>query len=163
MIIELIIFTLFAACASVFLHYCIGSPVQGEFYSGRIFSAYGRFISRKYLEFEHDEKIRVWRNYSEWKLLRDGELERELYGLSPEQSNKIYQDYLQQVDAVYNDTENKMRANPYSMLGACPVCFSTWVSLFCFVFFIIFVPFPWWYIFIGTPTAVIISRYIKIT
>lgn len=163
MIIELITLTLFAACASVFLHYCIGSPLHGEFYSGRIFSAYGRFISTKYLDWEKQESNRVWRNYSEWKVLRDEQLERDLYGKNAHDSELVYEDYLQQVDFVYKDTENKMRANPYSMLGACPICFSTWVSLFCFTFFIIFVPFPWWYIFIGSPAAVIISRYIKIT
>jgi hypothetical protein len=161
--IELITLTLFAACAAVFLHYCIGSPLQGEFYSGRIFSDYGHWVSKKYNQFELNEKHRVWSKYSIWKQKKDAKLNEDLKDKTAEQSEKIYYDYLQEVDAVYNDVENNMKANPYSMLGACPICFSTWVSFFCFTFFIIFVPLPWWYIFIGTPTAVIISRYIKIS
>lgn len=162
-IIELLLLTVSSACAASFLHYCIGSPIQGEFYSGRIFSDYGRFISRKYLEFEDAEHKRVWNKYGAWKQKRDEKLERELLGLTANQAQMVYDEYLQQVDAVYKDVENGMRANPYSMLGACPICFSTWISFFCFIFFIIFVPLPWWFIFAGTPAAVVLSRYLKIT
>lgn len=145
------------------MHYCIGSPVQGEYYTGRIFSAYGAFISKLYLDFEDKEKNRVWAKYNVWKIKRDIELNEELENKTAEESQNIYDDYLQNIDAVYNDVENNMKNNPYSMLGACPICFGTWVSLFTFTFFVIFAPLPWWYIFIGTPTAVIISRYIKLS
>ncbi len=145
------------------MHYCIGSPVQGEYYTGRIFSAYGKFISKRYLDFEQKEKNRVWAKYNGWKIKRDIQLNGQLQNKTVEQADSIYKDYLQQVEHVYNDVENNMKNNPWSMLGACPICFGTWVSLFTFTFFVIFVPLPWWYIFIGTPTAVIISRYIKIS
>jgi hypothetical protein len=154
--------SIFAACIIKFLHYCIGSPVQGEYYTGRIFSAYGKFISKRYLDFEDKEKNRVWAKYNAWKIKRDIQLKSELENKTAEQSESIYKDYLQQVEHVYNDVENNMKNNPWSMAGACPICFGTWVSLFTFTFFVIFVPLPWWYIFIGTPAAVIISRYIKI-
>jgi len=160
---SLITLTIFAAFAIKFLHYCIGSPVQGEYYTGRIFSAYGAFISKLYLDFEDKEKNRVWAKYNAWKIKRDIELNEELENKTAEESQNIYDDYLQNIDAVYNDVENNMKNNPYSMLGACPICFGTWVSIFTFTFFIIFGPLPWWYIFIGTPTAVIISRYIKLS
>jgi hypothetical protein len=160
---SLITLTIFAAFAIKFLHYCIGSPVQGEYYTGRIFSAYGAFISKLYLDFEDKEKNRVWAKYNVWKIKRDIELNEELENKTAEESQNIYDDYLQNIDAVYNDVENNMKNNPYSMLGACPICFGTWVSLFTFTFFVIFAPLPWWYIFIGTPTAVIISRYIKLS
>jgi hypothetical protein len=160
---SLITLSIFAACIIKFLHYCIGSPVQGEYYTGRIFSAYGKFISKRYLDFEDKEKNRVWAKYNAWKIKRDIQLKSELENKTAEQADSIYKDYLQQVEHVYNDVENNMKNNPWSMLGACPICFGTWVSLFTFTFFVIFVPLPWWYIFIGTPTAVIVSRYIKIS
>ena len=152
-----------AACAIVFLHYCIGSPIQGEYYTGRIFSAYGAFISKRYLDFETKEKNRVWAKYNAWKIKRDVYLNGQLENKTAEESDVIYKDYLQQVEAVYNDTENNMKNNPWSMAGACPICFGTWVALFTFTFFVIFVPLPWWFIFIGTPSAVIVSRYIKLS
>jgi len=160
---SLITLSIFAAFAIKFLHYCIGSPVQGEYYTGRIFSAYGKFISKRYLDFEDKEKNRVWAKYNAWKIKRDIQLKGELENKTAEQSDVIYKDYLQQVEHVYNDVENNMKNNPWSMAGACPICFGTWVSLFTFTFFVIFVPLPWWFIFIGTPAAVIISRYIKIS
>jgi hypothetical protein len=160
---SLITLSIFTAFAIKFLHYCIGSPVQGEYYTGRIFSAYGVFISKRYLDFETKEKNRVWAKYNVWKIQRDSKLNGELENKTAEQADTIYKDYLQQVEHVYNDVENNMKNNPWSMLGACPICFGTWVSLFTFTFFIIFVPLPWWYIFIGTPAAVIVSRYIKIS
>jgi hypothetical protein len=159
---SLITLSIFTAFAIKFLHYCIGSPVQGEYYTGRIFSAYGKFISDKYNQFEAKEKKRVWDKYTEWKNKRNRYLEKQLEGKTAEESEVIYKDYLQQVDIVYKDVENNMKNNPWSMAGACPICFGTWISLFTFTFFIIFVPLPWWFIFIGTPTAVIVSRYIKI-
>ena len=152
-----------AACAIVFLHYCIGSPIQGEYYTGRIFSAYGAFISKRYLDFETQEKNRVWAKYNAWKIKRDVYLNGQLENKTAEESDVIYKDYLQQVEHVYNDTENNMKNNPWSMAGACPICFGTWVALFTFTFFVIFVPLPWWFIFIGTPSAVIVSRYIKLS
>jgi hypothetical protein len=160
---SLITLSIFAAFAIKFLHYCIGSPVQGEYYTGRIFSAYGVFISKRYLDFEDKEKNRVWAKYNAWKIKRDIQLKGQLENKTAEQSESIYKDYLQQVEHVYNDVENNMKNNPWSMLGACPICFGTWVSLFTFTFFVLFVPLPWWFIFIGTPAAVIISRYIKIS
>ncbi len=159
---SLITLTIFIAFAIKFLHYCIGSPVQGEYYTGRIFSDYGKFISKKYLDFEAKEKKRVWDNYLEWKGKRNRYLEKQLENKTAEESEVIYKDFIEQVDLVYKDVENNMKNNPWSMLGACPICFGTWVSLFTFTFFVIFVPLPWWFIFIGTPAAVIISRYIKI-
>jgi hypothetical protein len=160
---SLITLSIFAACIIKFLHYCIGSPIQGEYYSGRIFSAYGAFISKLYLDFEAKEKSRVWANYNAWKQKRDKELNEELQNKTANEADAIYKDYLQQIQHVYNNVENNMKNNPWSMLGACPICFGTWVSLFTFTFFVIFVPLPWWFIFIGTPAAVIISRYIKIS
>ena len=159
---SLITLSIFAAFAIKFLHYCIGSPVQGEYYTGRIFSAYGKFISKHYLDFEDKEKKRVWAKYLDWKGKRNRNLEKQLENKTAEESEVIYKDFLQEVDKVYKDVENNMKNNPWSMAGACPICFGTWVSLFTFTFFIIFVPLPWWYIFIGTPAAVIVSRYIKI-
>jgi hypothetical protein len=160
---SLITLTIFTAFAIKFLHYCIGSPVQGEYYTGRIFSAYGKFISKLYLDFESKEKNRVWANYNAWKQKRDKELNEQLQNKTANEADAIYKDYLQQIQHVYNNVENNMKNNPWSMLGACPICFGTWVSLFTFTFFVIFVPLPWWFIFIGTPAAVIISRYIKIS
>jgi hypothetical protein len=160
---SLITLSIFAACIIKFLHYCIGSPVQGEYYTGRIFSAYGKFISKLYLDFESKEKSRVWANYNAWKQKRDKELNEQLQNKTANEADTIYKDYLQQIQHVYNDVENNMKNNPWSMLGACPICFGTWVSLFTFTFFVIFVPLTWWFIFIGTPAAVIISRYIKIS
>ena len=160
---SLITLSIFAACIIKFLHYCIGSPVQGEYYTGRIFSAYGAFISKLYLDYEAKEKNRVWANYNKWKQKRDKELNEQLQNKIANEADTIYKDYLQQIQHVYNDVENNMKNNPWSMAGACPICFGTWVSLFTFTFFVIFVPLPWWFIFIGTPAAVIISRYIKIS
>jgi hypothetical protein len=137
--------------------------VQGEYYTGRIFSAYGKFISKLYLDFESKEKSRVWANYNAWKQKRDKELNEQLQNKTANEADAIYKEYLQQIQHVYNDVENNMKNNPWSMLGVCPICFGTWVSLFTFTFFVIFVPLPWWFIFIGTPAAVIISRYIKIS
>ena len=136
--------------------------MQGEYYTGRIFSAYGKFISKRYLDFEDKEKKRVWDKYLHWKGKRNRILEKQLENKTAEESEVIYKDFLEQVDIVYKDVENNMKNNPWSMAGACPICFGTWISLFTFTFFIIFVPLPWWFIFIGTPTAVIVSRYIKI-
>lgn len=161
--ISLLILIPIAACAIVFLHYCIGSPIQGEYYTGRIFSAYGAFISKLYLDFEAKEKQRVWANYNAWKQERDKELNEELQNKTATECTDIYVEYLDETDKKYKEVEKTMKNNPYSMLGACPICFGTWVSIFTFTFFIIFVPLPWWYIFIGTPTAVILSRYIKLS
>ena len=160
---SLLILIPIAACAIVFLHYCIGSPIQGEYYTGRIFSAYGAFISKRYLHFEQKEKMRVWAKYNAWKQQRDKELNEELQNKTATECTDIYVEYLDETDKKYKEVENTMKNNPYSMFGACPICFGTWVSIFTFTFFIIFVPLPWWYIFIGTPAAVILSRYIKIS
>ena len=160
---SLLILIPIAACAIVFLHYCIGSPIQGEYYTGRIFSFYGAFISKLYLDFEAKEKQRVWAKYNAWKQQRDKELNEELQNKSATECTDIYVGYLDETDKKYKEVANTMKNNPYSMLGACPICFGTWVSIFTFTFFIIFVPLPWWYIFIGTPAAVILSRYIKIS
>ena len=160
---SLLILIPIAACVIVFLHYCIGSPIQGEYYTGRIFSAYGAFISKLYLDFEQKEKQRVWAKYNAWKQQRDKELNEELQNKTATECTDIYVGYLDETDKKYKEVENTMKNNPYSMLGACPICFGTWVSIFTFTFFIIFVPLPWWYIFIGTPAAVILSRYIKIS
>ncbi len=151
-----------AACAIVFLHYCIGSPIQGEYYTGRIFSFYGAFISKQYLHFEEKEKQRVWAKYNEWKQTRDKYLNEDLQNKTAEECTDVYNEYLDEVNKMHSNVENNMKNNPWSMAGACPICFGTWVSIFTFTFFVIFVPLPWWYIFIGTPTAVILSRYIKI-
>lgn len=161
--ISLLILIPIAACAIVFLHYCIGSPIQGEYYTGRIFSAYGAFISKLYLDFEAKEKQRVWAKYNAWKQQRDKELNEELQNKTATEADTIYKEYLSEVELKYNSTESTMKNNPYSMLGACPICFGTWVALFTFTFFVIFVPLPWWFIFIGTPAAVIVSRYIKLS
>jgi hypothetical protein len=160
---SLLILIPIAACAIVFLHYCIGSPIQGEYYTGRIFSAYGAFISKSYLHFEQKEKMRVWAKYNAWKQQRDKELNEELQNKTATECTDIYVEYLDETDKKYKEVENTMKNNPWSMAGACPICFGTWVSIFTFTFFIIFVPLPWWYIFIGTPAAVILSRYIKIS
>lgn len=160
---SLLILIPIAACAIVFLHYCIGSPIQGEYYTGRIFSFYGAFISKLYLDFEAKEKQRVWAKYNAWKQQRDKELNEELQNKSATECTDIYVGYLDETDKKYKEVESTMKNNPYSMLGACPICFGTWVSLFTFTFFIIFVPLPWWYIFIGTPASVILSRYIKLS
>ena len=160
---SLLILIPIAATVIVFLHYCIGSPIQGEYYTGRIFSTYGAFISKLYLDFEQKEKQRVWAKYNEWKQQRDKELNEELQNKTATECTDIYVGYLDETDKKYKEVENTMKNNPYSMLGACPICFGTWVSIFTFTFFIIFVPLPWWYIFIGTPAAVILSRYIKIS
>jgi Fe2+ transport system protein B len=159
---SLITLTIFTAFAIKFLHYCIGSPVQGEFYTGRIFSAYGAFISKLYLDFEAKEKNRVWAIYNAWKQKRDKELNEELQNKTANEADTIYKDYLQQIQHVYKDVENNMKNNPWSIAGACPICFGTWISLIISFFFVIFVMLPWWSIFICTPTAVILSRYIKI-
>lgn len=161
--ITLLFFIFTAACSIVFLHYCIGSPIQGEFYTGRIFSKYGKFISDKYNQFERKEKERVWAKYNDWKLHRDQKLNEDLQNKSAEESQLIYSEYLQQVDAVFNTVEDNMRANPYSMLGACPICFGTWVALLIYIFFVIFVQLPAWYIIVGVPASVVLSRYIKLT
>jgi hypothetical protein len=161
--ISLLILIPISACAIVFLHYCIGSPIQGEYYTGRIFSFYGAFISKKYLDFEHKEKQRVWANYSYWKQKRDKELNEDLQNKTADECNDIYEEYLNEVNNMHNSVENNMKKNPWSMLGACPICFGTWVSMITFTFFVIFVPLPWWFIFIGTPASVILSRYIKIS
>ena len=160
---SLLILIPIAATVIVFLHYCIGSPIQGEYYTGRIFSTYGAFISKLYLDFEQKEKQRVWAKYNAWKQERDKELNEELQNKTATECTDIYVGYLDETDKKYKEVENTMKNNPYSMLGACPICFGTWVSIFTFTFFIIFVPLPWWYIFIGTPAAVILSRYIKIS
>jgi hypothetical protein len=146
-----------------FLHYCIGSPIQGEYYTGRIFSDYGKWISKKYLAFEEKEHSRVWADYLQWKKLADKKLSEDLENKTEEQAKLVYYEYLQRVDAVFNDVENNKKLNMYSGLGACPICFSTWVSLIMFIFFIIFVPLPWWWIFVGAPSAVVLSRYINLT
>lgn len=145
-----------------FLHYCIGSPIQGDFYSGRIFSFYGRFISERYNQFENKEKIRVWSKYNEWKQQKDIELNENLKNSSFDETDSIYKQFLKEVDFEYNRVENKMKPNPYSMLGACPICFGMWVGLFCWIFICILHPLPIWFSIIGSSTSTILSRYIKI-
>ena len=53
-----------------------------EFYSGRIFSFYGRFISDKYKQWEQKEYDRVWSIYDNWKLNKDKELNDKLKNAS---------------------------------------------------------------------------------
>lgn len=159
----IIVLSLMTAACIKFIHYCIGSPVQDDYYSGRIFSDYGRFITDKYKEWEESEYRRVWANYNEWKQKRDDKLNEDLKNLSATEAESVYDEYLQQVDAVFNSVTDNMRANPYSMLGACPICFGTWIALIMWIFFVIFVPLPLWFVLIGAPTSVVLSRYIKIT
>ncbi len=159
--IEILLIFITAAVAK-FLHYCIGSPVQGEFYTGRIFSFYGNFISKKYNEFETKEHHRVYNNYNAWKHDFDLTLQANLENKSFEETQYIYKDYLLKVQSVYEDIENNKRVNPYSALGACPICFSTWIALIMTFFYIIFVPIAWYWILLIPPTSVILSRYISI-
>lgn len=145
-----------------FLHYCIGSPIQGDYYSGRIFSFYGRFISERYNQFENKEKVRVWSKYNEWKQQKDIELNNNLKNSSFDQSDKIYKDFLKEVEYQYNRVENNMKPNPFSMLGACPICFGTWIALFCWIIICILHPLPIWISLIGSASSTILSRYINI-
>lgn len=145
-----------------FVHYCIGSPIQGEYYTGRIFSFYGRFISNKYKEWEQKENDRVWAIYDYWKLNKDKELNEKLQNASFDQTDKIYKDFLKEVESEYNKIESKMKPNPYSMMGACPVCFGVWIGLFCWFFICILHPLPIWFCLIGSASSTILSRYIKI-
>jgi hypothetical protein len=48
------------------------------------------------------------------------------------------------------------------MLGACPICFGTWVGLILWTAICLLNPFQLWWILIGSPTSVVLSRYIKI-
>jgi len=100
---SLLILIPIAACAIVFLHYCIGSPIQGEYYTGRIFSFYGAFISKLYLDFEQKEKQRVWAKYNAWKQQRDKELNEELQNKTATECTDIYVEYLNETDKKYKE------------------------------------------------------------
>ncbi len=156
------IYILVVACCIKFLHYCIGSPIQGEFYSGRIFSSYGRWISYKYNDFEEREKKRVYSVFETWKHAMDIKLQNDLKTAAQTETEAIYKHFVETVDKEYKRIEHKMKPNPFSMLGACPICFGTWVGLILWTAICLLNPFQLWWILIGSPTSVVLSRYIKI-
>jgi len=158
----IIIYIFVVACCINFLHYCIGSPIQGEFYTGRIFSVYGRWLSDKYNNFEEKEKKRVYSVFDAWKQGMDIKLQNDLKSAAKTETEAIYKQFVETVDKEYKKIEYKMRSNPYSMLGACPICFGTWIGLFMWTAICFLNPLPLWWVLIGSPTSVVFSRYIKI-
>lgn len=145
-----------------FLHYSIGSPIQGEYYTGRIFSFYGGFISKLYKQWEEKESKRVWQIYDNWKAQKDCELNQKLQNASLSESDAIYKEYLKEIEYQYKTVETDMKTNPYSMMGACPICFGFWVGLFVWILICIFNPLNYWFIVLGSTTSTILSRYIKV-
>jgi hypothetical protein len=144
-----------------FIHYSIGSPIHADFYSGRIFSFYGRFISDRYEAWELKESARVWAKYGRWKQDQDKQLQSDLDKCDSITATYLYNEYLERVDIAHKKVESTMRANPYSMLGACPICFGTWVGLLTWSVLVFFTGIAWWWIILGTPLSVWLSRFVN--
>ena len=123
-----------------FVNYCIGDPRVLEdgntnVFVGRIFSFYGLWLTSKY-NAHYNKQVERWN----------------------EQLSKLTNPTEAEIQAI---TAN-IKPSVYSMLGMCPVCFGTWLSLaswiaICAVFQLSF----FWIIFC-VPTSTILAVRIKV-
>ena len=133
MLAEIMIICTFAvllvAATIKFIHFIVGSPAGNEYETGRIFSAYGRFVTDKYVNEYNTESVRIWSKYEDWKAKRDEKLYEDL---EKDGADKIelQKQYTDEVEAMLERVETWRRPNPWKALGACFICFGTWAACF---------------------------------
>ena len=140
----LLVLCFFAGCFSAFLHYCIGEPRSSEdgdsFKAGRIFSFYGRFVAIRYQRAYHKEHERI---------------------------NRLFQSEGQKTNGNISDDKefeilSGFRPIIWQALGACPVCFATWINLIAFAIILPVFGLSLFWGLLCVPTATIISGRIRL-
>jgi hypothetical protein len=135
----LLIICLFVGFFSKFLHYCIGEPRHGqegaEFAAGRIFSFYGRWVMMNYQKAYDKETKRINAMYREEGRRTNGNIS----------------------ELKEFEISSKFRGSVWMPLGACNVCFSTWISLICFLIILPSFGLSIFWLSLCVPTSTIIS------
>ena len=127
---EILILTALVAAFLRFVHFCIGSPSANEYVNGRIFSLWGRFITIQYSRHHNKETKRIWGKYDTIKGIFDREFESDLASAQSDDEKKQITDiYLTKISDLQSRTESWRKTNPFNMMGACFICFATWLSL----------------------------------
>jgi len=141
----LLILCFFAGCFATFLHYCIGEPRHGhdgsDFKAGRIFSFYGRFVAIRYQRAYIKENERINGIFQSEGAKSNG-------NISDEKEFEILSSF---------------RPIIWQALGACPICFATWINLIVFAILLpVFGMSLFWGLLL-VPTATIISGRIRLS
>lgn len=131
-------------CLSTFLHYCIGEPrfseAGAEFKAGRIFAFYGRWVSVGYQKAYKKEYDRI---------------------------NGIFQEEGRRTNGNISDIRefeimSSFRPLVWQALGACPICFGTWISIIAFAVLLPTFALSIFWLSLCVPTSTIISGRIRI-
>lgn len=136
------ILVFFVACFIKFLHYIIGSPKANEYETGRIFSIYGRFVTNHYVKYHNLESKRIWAKYKEIEYNLQTELEHKLEGATANEKAELHTAYSAKIEEALDNMESWRKPNPFLALGACFVCFSTWVACFAWIVLIPYFALP---------------------
>jgi hypothetical protein len=125
-----------------FLHHIIGSPAGNEYETGRIFSAYGRFVSDNYTKHHNKETVRIYAKFDAWKAQRQERLQSDLQNADKDTAIAISAVFSEEVEDMLTRVETWRRPNPWKAAGACLICFSTWAACFlwCILIPVISVP-----------------------
>lgn len=140
------IVTFLLALSLRFLHHVIGSPAGNEYETGRIFSIWGRIVADGYSAQHNNESVRIWAKYKAWEAERNRKLYDDLencVGLNAAEDKILIQkQFNDDIEEMLNRVESWRRPNPWMALGACFICFSTWVSCFAWCILIPYLSIP---------------------
>jgi hypothetical protein len=151
-----LVFVFFTACFIRFAHYCIGEPNGEDYQVGRIFSFWGRFVSQGYVRAWNNETNRLWAKYEAWKAKKDAELMEVLKVAVNAERVRLTKKFNAEVEEKQNDIENHRRSMIWSALGACLVCFGTWIAMVLWGFFIL-LGVPVWVFIFGVTASVMVA------
>lgn len=150
----------------------VGEPGKGNFVIGRIFSFYGRFILERFEAFEERESKRISDKYKKYYNNRKKRYDEAVAIAEQNLTGEQLSDKLDALETEFTtDTikanrrlQARRRLNIFSALGACPICFKTWLSVACWVTFAILVPAPinLFLVVFSVPLSVIFSNRIKV-
>jgi hypothetical protein len=150
-LINIAFFCVCSAAALRFVYYLIGEPRGligrpggGEVTTGRILSSYGVMILRGFDKFEAKENKRLEAIYNEWYTEY-----QVLNGTAPVQA---------EVRSKNLALSRRRRNNYYSSLGACFMCFSTWLSILLWGGFYYFFNVNILYLIVLIPSTVILAK-----
>jgi len=138
-LIFLSLMAIFISCLAKFLHYCVGEPKFSddnlEIKSMRIFGFYGRWVMRNFAAAYERESERLSK-------LMDVVTARFPKNNCAPQSE-------------YDKVLAARRGNIWQALGACPVCFCTWVAIFSWAIVLFVFSLSFFWIIICVPFSVI--------
>lgn len=125
---------------SLFLHWCMGEPNE-DYEQGRIFSWYGRFISSNYVAHMDREETRLEGVYFTWLERAQKEFNREIRQEKERMPTEEFTRWNEGQIIAFNvkctnykyKLLKQVKLSVWKPLGACFICFMTWVSITVFI------------------------------